>query len=152
MPIRTLQVHGYQRLIKAGPLHTALALAVTDKRGAIEHQLILAPDQVAIQHRQTSFTTAGLDLLQTLRHLVGPERRGIEVEHHIHARLLQLRSRLGMPDVLTDGQPQRPPLQLKGAGFVASLKVTLFIKHPVIGQVLFEIFVPGAFVSRENHP
>ena len=151
MPALALQIHRHQRFSKTGGLHAAVALAITDKGSAIKDQLILPPHQIAIQHRQPGFPATGLHLGKTLIRFVGTIRGRIQIQHQVRTGLLQLDCRAIVPDVFTDGDAQRPALDIKGADIHARLKIALFIKYPVIGQMLLEILMTGAGLTGKHH-
>src|SRR5690606_13570441 len=76
--------------------------------------------------------------------------RGIQVEHEPGPRLFCLRHRLGMPDVFTDTQGHRYLSQLKDDGLTAFIKITLFVKDLVIGQILLRVLRRP--LTIEDHP
>ena len=109
---------------------------VDDDRAAVEDELVLAADEAAERDRREVVARALLDHLLAPDALARDVRRGRQVDDHARAgeRLVRQR-RAGLPDVLTDRQPDGDAVDLDRRAALAGLEVAQLVEDAVVGQV-----------------
>ena len=112
------------------------ALGVEDERGAVEHQLVLAADQVHVDQRAGGVEGPGGEHPLPLRQPGCVVGRGVEVDDQLGpARRLVGDGPVGRPRVLADhdADPDAPDDE-ELARVVAGGEVALLVEDPVVGQ------------------
>lgn len=98
-----------QRLFEGRYTHGNFAIGIHGKRIAVEHQFILATNQIGINQRHSCFT----DTLPGYRLPLGPfpdmKRRCIQIENEMSPRLRRLPGRFRNPDVFTNRESHPYP-------------------------------------------
>ena len=116
-----------------------ITIRIDDKGATIEHQLILATHMIDIEggHRP---------LLDHLGHLLMPFRgaidrigAAIDIDVYHGTGLEGPPRRAVVPDIFANTQGYLSAFKTKDAGLRAFLKVTLLIKHLVVGQMLLAV-------------
>ena len=132
-------------------MHGEAAVGVEGEGGALEHQLVLAADEVEIDQRQAALDDAGDRDALTDRELVALVRRGVGDEQDLAAGLEDAFDRIRPPDVLADRHADAHAAKDDRAGRGARREHPLFVEDAVVRQVDLE---PDRFdpaLGQERH-
>ena len=114
------------------------ALGVDRERPAVEHDLVLAAHEVAVEQRHGSRARALGHALFALGELAEMKRRGVEHAQHLRTGRLGARGRLVEPGVLADREAETQAADLEHDRPVASVapggEVAPFVEHLVVRQ------------------
>ena len=103
--------------------------------GAVEDELVLAPDQVHVHEGRPRRPGPGREHLLPLGRLAAVERGGVDVEQHTRPRpRLQVRRPVGEPHVLADRHPGGDAGDVPEASGSRPHEIAVLVEHPVLGR------------------
>ncbi len=117
------------------------AIGVERERGAIEHQLVLAADEVEVDQRQAGFRHPCHGKLHPVVLLAGLEGRRIDDDQELGTAFLEPLGNVGKPHVLADHGPETDSATIlevepHRSGNRPRGKHPLLVEHPVIRQLV----------------
>ena len=130
------EVHALDELRRK--LHQA-PVAVEHERGAVEHQLVLAADQVDERQRHSAARDVGAHHLEAQRVLAEVERRRVENQQHLGAGRPRAFRRIPEPAVFTDIDPECRAGNVEHQRPVVGREVAPLVEHVVVGQVVLAV-------------
>ena len=132
---RRIEVDDEQLLDEARRPRDQLAFVVEHDRGAVEDQLVLAADHVAVRDEARVVARPHAQHLLALAVLADVERRGGDVEHDLRAGERQVgRRRAGLPDVLADRRARDDVAEAEQQQVVARGEVAVLVEDAVVRQ------------------
>jgi hypothetical protein len=132
-------IDDHQPFLEGGQLVSKPAGGVERERIAIEYQLVLAADQIAIDRRHARAADALAQHRLARRGLVHVVGGGVQREQQFGARRAGGLDRAGQPNVLADRQAERRLAERKHARRLACSEIALFIEHLAVRQPLLVI-------------
>ena len=105
---------------------------VDDERTAVEHQFVLAADQIDVNEGQAAFTDPGDGEIEPLVGLVGLERRAVDDDHDFRRRFRQAFGDVLGPHILAHHDAQADAAERHRSRHRPGLKHAFLIKHAVI--------------------
>ena len=123
---------------------------VEHERASVEHQFVLATDQVDVGHRQRRLGLAGAQRRLALALLAGVERRGVEVDQQPRTGRGARGGDARVPGVLADAQADRNPADLDHARRIAGTEVALLVEHRVVGQLVLAVGGDHASAAQQR--
>ena len=108
-------------------------------RAPVEHQVVLAADQVDVGQRRTNLGSPAADHPDAHVVLVPLVGRRVRHQQHIDLAGQRRHGSAGLPDVLAhhDADVDAPPADHGGLG--ARREPALLVEHPVVGQVVLVV-------------
>ena len=114
-------------------------VAAHDQGAAVEHQFILAADQVDVYDGNIVVHGAPLQQFLPDRSLVGVVRRGVDIDQQFRPCLSRFPCVVFGPQVLTHAQRDLEVRSFNQVQVRSLGKIPLFVEYPVIGQVPFVV-------------
>ena len=106
----------------------------------VEHELVLAADEVAEGDVGRIVAGAGHQHLLAVLGLADVEWRGREVDEQRRPREREIgRRRPGLPDVLADGRAEQRVAELEQDEFPSGGEVPVLVEHPVVRQEVLAV-------------
>ena len=116
-------------------------MLVEDQRRAVEHELVLAADEIRVHDRLREFGGASREHRLTLAQPLRVIRRGIQVDQQVRTRgRLRAHRAVGSPRVLTDRHADAHAGDFEQLARIrAGREVALLVEHRVVRKVLLAI-------------
>ena len=109
------------------------------ERIAVEHQFVLAADEIGIKNLDTVAPSRLRDNVKALPALVEVKRRGIKIDHEPGTGLDGRVHRPAFPDILADRDRYRHTLDRHHAGAAAGGEIALFVEDAVVGKTMLGV-------------
>ena len=114
------------------------AAGVQHERGAVKHLIVLPADHVQIDQRQPGFHHARHHQIGAHGRFAAVIGRSVRHQQYLCARFRQRFTHFGMPSVFADRAADAQRANAVGALRRRGREDALFVKHPVIGQIVFQ--------------
>jgi hypothetical protein len=125
----------HDRFAKRRKLEAGRPIGMEPKRGAVEHQFILATDLVDVDQRQSRFDHPAHSDVEPIFGLAAPIGRPVRHQQDFAAGLGKALDDLRPPDVLADRNADANALDDDRPGQCAWHEHALFVEYTVVGQV-----------------
>ena len=136
---RPFQIHQVQALFELRRPEDELPVTVHDQGAAVEHQFILAADQVDVNNGDIVVRGAPAQQFPAHGGLVGVVRRGVDIDQQFRPCLRRFPCVVFGPQVLTHAQRDLEVGRFNQVQVRPLGKIALFVEYPVIGQVPFVV-------------
>ena len=135
---------------KLAHVYDRLTARIDDERTAVEHEFVLAANEIHVGDRQARSRDRRLQRGQPRRAFVHAVRRGVDVQDHFRPGVARRDRRCRLPDVLADVDRQAYTAGLDDADVLAWREIALFIEHGVVRQLLLAIACDAMAIAQDR--
>ena len=143
-------LHQAQFFLESARTVREFAFGIHHKRIAVEHQFVLAADEIGIKNRDMIAPGRLHDNLEALLTLVKVIRRGVEINHEPGPGLNGRVYRPAFPNVLANRDGHRHVLDRHHAGAAAGGEIAFLVEDAVVGKTMLGVGCDHLVVAQHR--